>query len=69
MRRLSRHRIGGPDRDPGDRRQTSDYLLTQLNNYANGTRKNDVYGRMRDISRKLTPDERAALARYFEGTL
>ena len=29
----------------------------------------DVYGRMRDISKKLTPEERAALARYFEGTL
>lgn len=60
---------GGPIETPVIVGQTSDYLLTQLNNYANGTRKNDVYGRMRDISRKLTPDERAALARYFEGTL
>jgi cytochrome c553 len=60
---------GGPIETPVIVGQTADYILAQLNAYANGTRKNDVYGRMRDISRKLTPDERAALARYFEGTL
>ena len=49
--------------------QTEEYLLAQLNDYASGTRKNDVYGRMRDISGKLTPEERAQLARYFQGTL
>jgi cytochrome c553 len=40
-----------------------------LNAYADGSRKNDVYGRMRDISRRLTPQEREQLARYFQGTL
>jgi cytochrome c553 len=60
---------GGPIETPVIVGQTSDYLLAQLNAYAAGTRKNDVYGRMRDISRKLTPEERQALARYFEGTL
>jgi cytochrome c553 len=60
---------GGPIESPVIVGQTSDYILAQLNAYANGTRNNDVYGRMRDISRKLTPEERAALARYFEGTL
>jgi len=60
---------GGPIETPVIIGQTSDYILAQLNAYANGTRKNDVYGRMRDISKKLTPEERLAIARYFEGTL
>ena len=60
---------GGPIETPVIIGQTSDYLLKQMNDYASGARKNDVYGRMRDISGKLTPDERAALARYFQGTL
>ena len=62
-------RSGGPIETPVIVGQASDYILAQLNAYANGTRRNDVYGRMRDISKKLTPEERAALARYFEGTL
>ena len=61
--------VGGPIETPVIIGQNSDYILAQLNAYAAGTRKNDVYGRMRDIAKKLTPDERAALARYFEGTL
>ena len=60
---------GGPLETPVITGQDAGYLLTQLNAYASGARKNDVYGRMRDIARKLTPDERQALARYFEGTL
>ena len=60
---------GGPIETPVILGQSHDYILAQLNAYADGTRKNDVYGRMRDISRKLTPRERDELARYFEGTL
>jgi cytochrome c553 len=60
---------GGPLETPVITGQSADYLLTQLNAFASGARKNDVYGRMRDVSRKLTPRERAALARYFEGTI
>lgn len=60
---------GGPIETPVIVGQSHDYILAQLNAYANGTRKNDVYGRMREISRKLTPEERDALATYFEGTL
>jgi len=60
---------GGPIETPVITGQGSDYLLTQLNAFASGERKNDVYGRMRDVASKLTPQERAALARYFEGTL
>ena len=60
---------GGPIETPTITGQNADYLLAQLNAYANGTRKNDVYGRMRDIAAKLTPEERKQLAHYFEGTL
>ena len=60
---------GGPIETPVITGQIEAYLLTQLNAFAGGTRSNDVYGRMRDVSKKLTPAERAALARYFQGTL
>ena len=60
---------GGPIETPVITGQGKDYLLAQLNAFASGQRKNDVYGRMRDVAGKLTPQERAALARYFEGTL
>ena len=61
--------VGGPIETPTITGQNADYLLVQLNAYANGTRKNDVYGRMRNIAGKLTPEERQQLAHYFEGTL
>ena len=61
--------VGGPIETPVIIGQNEEYLLAQMNAYADGTRKNDVYGRMRDISRKLTPEERALLARYFQGTM
>jgi len=60
---------GGPIETPVITGQDEQYLLAQLNAYANHSRKNDVYGRMRDIAKKLTPEERAQLARYFQGTM
>jgi cytochrome c553 len=60
---------GGPIETPVITGQPQSYLLLQMNNFASGQRQNDVYGRMRDISRKLTPEERAELARFFQGTL
>ena len=60
---------GGPIETPVITGQDEYYLLAQLNAFASGQRKNDVYGRMRDVAGKLTPEERAALARYFQGTL
>lgn len=60
---------GGPIETPVITGQSEEYLVTQLNAFASGQRKNDVYGRMRDVAGKLTPQERAALARYFQGTL
>jgi len=61
--------VGGPIETPVIIGQSQEYILAQLNAYASGARKNDVYGRMRDIARKLTPEERAELARYLQGTL
>ncbi len=60
---------GGPIETPVITGQNQDYLLAQLNAFASGQRRNDVYGRMRDVAGKLSPQERAALARYFQGTL
>jgi cytochrome c553 len=40
------------------------YLLRQLIDYVNGKRHNKV---MADIARQLTADERAKVARYYEG--
>lgn len=61
--------VGGPIETPVIIGQSREYMVQQLNAYASGARKNDVYGRMRDISQKLTPQEREELARYFQGTL
>ena len=61
--------VGGPIETPALAGQDRAYMAAQLEAYASGARKNDVYGRMRDIAKKLTPEEREQLARYFEGTL
>lgn len=61
--------VGGPIETPAIAGQNREYMAAQLNAYASGARKNDVYGRMRNISRQLTPEEREQLARYFQGTL
>lgn len=60
---------GGPIETPVITGQDQYYLLAQLNAFASRQRRNDVYGRMRDVAGKLTPQERAALAQYFQGTL
>jgi cytochrome c553 len=61
--------VGGPIETPALLGQNREYMVAQLNAYADKTRKNDVYGRMRDIARRLTPEEREQLARYLQGTL
>jgi cytochrome c553 len=45
--------------------QKADYLEQTLSAYKFGQRRNDVYGRMRDIAKKLKDDEIRELARYF----
>lgn len=61
--------VGGPIETPTLTGQNREYMAAQLNAYAAGSRKNDVYGRMREIARRLTPEEREQLARYFQGTM
>ena len=56
---------GGPIETPILAEQGRDYLVRQLEMYANGQRRNDVYARMRTIAAQLTPEEIDGLARYY----
>jgi cytochrome c553 len=47
--------------------QNAAYLEQTLLDYKSGARKNDLYGRMRDITRQLSEDEIRQLARYYAG--
>jgi cytochrome c553 len=56
---------GGPIETPTISGQHQEYLAAQLANYANGTRRNDVFARMRDIAGRLSQQEIAALTQYY----
>lgn len=56
---------GGPIETPILSEQQSEYLVQQLQLYASGQRRNDVYARMRTIAAKLTPAEINGLAGYY----
>jgi cytochrome c553 len=56
---------GGPIETPILSEQGREYLALQLKMYATGDRRNDVYGRMREIASKLTPGEINGLATYY----
>jgi cytochrome c553 len=45
--------------------QNANYLLEQLDGFANGSRANDINMRMRSIAMQLTEDERHALAESY----
>jgi cytochrome c553 len=45
--------------------QNSEYVLSQLEAFASGSRANDINMPMRTISRLLTDDERHALAEFY----
>jgi cytochrome c553 len=45
--------------------QNADYVLKQLEAFANGTRANDINEPMRTIAALLTEDERQAIAEYY----
>jgi cytochrome c553 len=45
--------------------QNADYVLIQLEAFANGTRANDINQPMRTIAALLTKEERQALAEYY----
>jgi cytochrome c553 len=56
---------GGPIETPILSEQHTEYLVQQMQLYASGQRRNDVYGRMRTIAAKLTPAEINGLASYY----
>jgi cytochrome c553 len=56
---------GGPIETPILTEQGRDYMVRQLQLYASGERRNDVYARMRTIAAQLTPSEITGLAAYY----
>ena len=58
-------RAGGPFETPMLMGQYPDYFAAQLRAYADGTRRNDLFGRMRAIAAKLTQKEIDGLALYY----
>ncbi len=58
---------GGPIESPSLYGQKQGYLQAQLQAFASGARRNDVYGRMRSVAGKLTSAEQARLAEYYQG--
>src|SRR6478609_8028959 len=56
---------GGPIETPILSEQWKEYVALQLKMYATGDRRNDVYGRMREIASKLTPAEINGLGTYY----
>ena len=44
------------------------YLRTQLDAFANGTRRNDIDQQMRNVARGMTPAEITAASRYYHGS-
>lgn len=57
--------MSGPEESPVLVGQSIPYFEQQLNAFAAGDRRNDIYGRMRMIARALTPEERRQLAIYY----
>lgn len=57
--------VGSVKGAPSLAMQNADYLLEQLNQFANGHRANDINIRMRSIARQLSDQERTALAEYY----
>lgn len=58
-------RAGGPLETPMLVGQYSSYMSAQIRAFAEGGRANDLYGRMRAIAAKLTPEEIDGLAHYY----
>jgi cytochrome c553 len=57
----------GPIETPNLIRQGQDYLHQQLIAFGDGTRTNDLYGRMRGIAAELTEFEKLRLSNYYSG--
>jgi cytochrome c553 len=58
-------RAGGPLETPTLTGQYPPYVESQLKAYAEGRRRNDLYGRMRRIAKQLTPQEIRELSAYY----
>jgi cytochrome c553 len=56
---------GGPIETPGLIGQSSTYVAAQLQGFADGSRHNDVYERMRSIAAKLSPREMVLLGAFY----
>jgi cytochrome c553 len=59
---------GGPIETPELSRQSSEYVASQLRAFKSGTRRNDIYTRMRSVAAKLTESEVAELADFYSKT-
>ena len=57
---------GGPLEAPTLTGQYPAYVAAQLKAYAGASRRNDIYGRMRKVAAKLTDQEIADLAAYYD---
>lgn len=62
-----RRGIGGQFSHPMIAGQTREYLVQSLQDFRDGSRKNDVWSRMREVAEKLTDDEIEGLADYYSG--
>ncbi len=57
----------GPARFPRISGQHAPYVEKALKDFRSGTRSNDLNGMMRDVAKKLSDDEIAAVAQYVQG--
>lgn len=57
--------MSGPVESPVLLGQSPTYFEEQLQAFATGERRNDIYGRMRVIAQQLTPQEMRGLAGYY----
>jgi cytochrome c553 len=56
---------GGQHDHPALAGQYPEYLVFTLTEFKEGDRRNDIYGRMRDVAQGLTEVEIEGLARYY----
>jgi cytochrome c553 len=60
---------GGPIETPTLSHQNKEYLARQLRAFKNGSRRNNIYTRMRSVSERLTEREIDKLAEFYATTL
>lgn len=60
---------GGPIETPTLSHQNREYLARQLRAFRDGSRRNDIYTRMRSVASKLTDREIDKLANFYATTL